>query len=399
MRKEDLKRTVFGLATDELCGRLLFERFSNGDPEVTENSLNLQQQRIDASAEKARLVRAQIPELSQKAYWWDDPFDIRKPSTEFPGTLSLALGIYSEQDDFEYWGATMKRITNWAKGSDVLTYHVRSQDGTYAPLYVNRKGLKQHLTDDLQIKEILVGEIDFPNRMSERKSYRGVVPGGFEYNQMVSNLNFVNSQLPGSLAAHEEKWDNRERFRHLSFYTNEERWFRYEMSNDDYYQESLWRDLERQDIIDKARARQAELQYKIQRARAEYARNVMENAQRQKTKGPLLRFMRCGRVFYYGDEVMAITIRLYPEALFEAHYSGTVSLLDIHGYIDGCREAAACVPDPLPLMDFILETYAPSLPRFNLLGTRPAGTPERLWRCWCEKRFAWDVLQYGAPSV
>jgi hypothetical protein len=272
-------------------------------------------------------------------------------------------------------------------------------------LYVNRKELKKHLTDWIDAKYILNCETDILGEIGNLKEYSGVRPGTVEYLRMeqqihrdMSQIRSVSNMLEDELASHEERWDAREMIRHGSIFNNQDRYMQGKMSADDYYREELWRDYEQSQLKNKAYEEESRLRHRIEQeqgrmrqARAAYAKAIAENSIRLVNRGNTLRFMNCGKVFYYKDEIMAITINTNTHPIYEAKYLGTLQIDRLEGKISGSRTIMNKVPAPVPLMEFILEQYGPKLKPYNVLSARPSGASDAMWRLWAEKRFIYEL--------
>ena len=406
MDKSDLKKAAFDLALAEVYARVAYEKYQKKVRGYDSKEINKQEDYVSGLKDKVQMIHGQLPELSDKSYWWSIPFDISKPDPENPDTFALARGIYTEQDEVEdYGGFELKQKSHCVYGGDVLRLYLTGRESSQMTLYVNRKELKKHLTDWIDVKYILNCETDILGEIGNLKEYSGVRPGTVEYLRMeqqiqqdMSQIRSVSNILEADLASHEARWDAREMIRHGSIFNNQERYMQGKMSADDYYREELWRDYEQSQLKNKAYEEESRIRHRIEQeqermrqVRAAYAKTIAENAIRLVNRGNTVRFMNCGKVFYYKDEIMAITINTDIRPVYEAKYLGTLQIDRLEGKISGNRIIMNKVPSPVPLMEFILEQYGPKLKPYNVLSARPSGASDAMWRLWAEKRFIYEL--------
>ena len=398
MTKADLKKTAFMLAMSELTARLAYEKNVEGGQE--EKRLKECEEKVASLRMEATNIRSQIPELADKTYWWDIPFDVQKVMEESSDTLAFPEGGYIEQDDFDTDAPfEVGKVVNRYRGGDALSLFLSNVSDDKVILYANRKELKQHVMDWIDIKEIVAFDM-YDNGQSvlgaSRSSYY------WEQSRLEREISSAEARLRANdvylqseQSEFESRWDMRERFRHSSMWTNEERWFRGEMSTDDYLREGIWRDYESSQMANKRNEEAARIRHQIEQKKrqlvelqAQKVKDIIASSDR----GSILRFMRCGEVFYYQGEIMAITMFKKPVPVYEGRYKGYGMPETIHGEIRNCHGMLRRKPSPLPFMEFVLDHYGHLIKPYNVLASRPQGASDELWRAWAELRFTCQLL-------
>lgn len=406
MDKSDLKKAAFELALAEVCARAAYEMYKEKAPGYDLKEIKKQEAYVSSLKEQVQMIQSQIPELSEKSYFWSTPFDLSKSVPEISNTFMLARGIYTEQDEVEnYGGFELRQKPHRLCGGDVLRLYLTGWENSRMILYMNRKELKKHLTDWIDIKDILSCETDVLGELGNLKAYSGVGIGSVEYRRMERQIQSDMDQicsmgniLSEELTSHEENWDVREMIRHGSVFHNQDRYMMGKMNSDAYYREALWRDYEETQIKNKAYMEESRLRHRIEenqrrmrQIRATYAKTIAENSIRMVDRGNTVRFMKCGQVFYYKDEIMAITVHTDARPIYEAKYRGVLQMDRLEGEISGSRVIMNKVPDPVAFMEFVLEQYGPRLKTYNVLSARPSGASDEMWRLWAEKRFLYEL--------
>lgn len=341
--------------------------------------------------EQVNSLRAQLPELAGKQYWWDVPF--RPEETTEPDSYCFDDGVYME---------TAPLSTGMEGANSVLRHKVqhlnytllssRLTDPAFIPLFLDKKKLKLHLNDTMELREIY-------NVMSSWGTY-GVIsymntsedPSAAIWRSYQAAAEARRAEYGEFLEEHEERWDNRERWRHWSLYTNEERWLANRMSNEDYFRESLWREYATWDKRDKMRD-----DINLMRLKAEEAMRKAREARVKSHKGAeyeinTLRLIQVGEVIYCGDEIIAILLRNTPQSVME--YDGTpeIDMENLTGPYFNRRELFRKKPALIPLARYIAAAYEDKLPAHKVLKLRPQGCPDDLWRAWSEIRWARQVI-------
>lgn len=397
MEKQDLKNAACALAAEECLARLMYDRFRQGAAGEISAALSEQAQRVAAAAKRADHIRAQIPELSQKQYWWDIPFDIQDPMTEFEDAFVLGQAEFTEQPDFDTVSSTKIVPTpRRMKGDETLSYYLsRSVD---AILYLDRKGFKSHLSDQMEVKTIYMYETT-ETAHTESLPYHGVLPGSWEYNRWARDLSTVSEGLTRDLHRHEERWDTMERFVNQSFFTNRERFIMGQMDADDYFGWALIRENRAEEIERRAEEKRIALEGRMKEAQFAWGRRQFHDSMAAMHDAQTLRLMPCGQVVYCGEQLMAVTLHTGKKPVYEIRHKGEISPFRIEGRVLSLQDILYRTPDPVPVMDFIIQKYTPLMKPWQALSARPKGASDQLWRVWTERRFAYEVsLGYTAQS-
>lgn len=168
-------------------------------------------------------------------------------------------------------------------------------------------------------------------------------------------------ELRQRLKAKEDRFaqrsDNFERFQHDSFYTNEERYFRGNMSIDDYYEEKFSRDY-RQYL---ATEKEADAVTSNLRAMNYYAAKASgeANASRERImeQNEKIRIMPVGEVVYCDGEVAAIVIYREPQDIMEIQCAQNMDVAYLEGELLTHRVIMTRTVDQKPLLRYISEKY------------------------------------------
>lgn len=385
MDKEDLKKAAFILAVDELGVRLAYERYCSGGGTMPKQELAKCENRLAADRQQADRCRAQLLDLREKSYWWDIPFDIRNPFPQFPGTFFFRNGVYSEQDDFDLGiGLELERVQEQLHVSAVLNSYMILSD--YVTLYADKKMLRGNLSQPVKSRILLCCEAE------KRFSCETVIytPHNSLAEQQTT-LRQLKMEQQTALQQFESEWDFREKLRHWSFYTNDERWFMGVMSEDDHFSEELWRDYARNEKRAKFQEQEARIRYQMQQTYQQETQAALKQAQAK--FGNVLRLMRCGKVFYIDNRLAVILILKRPEPVYEVRHQGNISPYAIHGRINGYQQIMNCIPDPISLVSYIMNQYGGLMKPYSILSHRPRGASDELWRFWAETRFSYELAR------
>lgn len=346
---------------------------------------------------QANSLRARLPELAAKRYWWDVTF--RPEEATEPDAYCFDDGTYLETEPL---------TTGVEGGNSVLCHKAQKLNYTLLsskltnphliPLFVDKKKLKLHVNDAMELREIYnvisswgtYGVISYMNTSED--------PSVAIWRNYQAAAEARRAEYDDYLKEHEENWDERERWRHQSFYTNEERWFAGQMSNEDYFRESLWREYPTWDKQDKMRD-----DISLMRLKAEEAMRQAREARVKSHKGAeyeinTLRLIPVGEVIYCGDELIAILLRSTPQAVVE--YDGTpdMDMVELSGPYYNRRELFSKKPALIPLVRHIAAAYGDLLPEYRVLKPCPQRCPDHLWRVWAEIRWAVQFMGKTKPE-
>ena len=185
---------------------------------------------VKSLTEQADRLKAQSPELSEKRYWWDVPFSCEDPDEA--DTYCFDNGIYLEADQlrsrldgaFSVLYQNAEKIS-YPKLSERLT------DSRYLPLFLDKKKLRLHINSDMEIRYLynvmsVSGRYEVVSYMNPNEN-----PAAAIWRSYQAQTQARRGEYDEYLEEHKEVWDRRERFRHLSFYTNEERWLMGQMKS------------------------------------------------------------------------------------------------------------------------------------------------------------------------
>lgn len=332
-------------------------------------------------------LRAQSEELATKRYWWDVPF--RAEEADEPDAYSFSDGIYVE---------TGKVKTALEGSSSVLRHepvhinytllNMRLTDDRAFPLFLNKKQLRLHINDQMEIRHLynvmsVSGRYEVVSYMNPQEN-----PAAAIWRNYQAQTESRRAEYDEYLRGHEETWDMRERIRHGSLYTNEERWFAGRMSNEDYLRENLWREYPTWDKRDKMNNDLSNMRWRAEKARLEAQKSFVKSRKDAVYETNLLRVMPVGECIYCADELMAILVYTQPQAVTEYDCDPAVEITELTGRYFTTRELFRKKPALIPLLRHIATVYADILPDYRVLKPCPKGCPDDLWRVWAEIRWA-----------
>lgn len=154
-----------------------------------------------------------------------------------------------------------------------------------------------------------------------------------------------------------QRADNFERFQHDSFYTNEERYFRGNMSRDDYYEEKFSRDSRRyfaaEKEADAVSGNLRAMNYYTAKATGE------ANASRKRVmeQNEKIRIMPVGEVVYCDGEVVAIAAYKDPQDIMEIQCAQNMDVGCLEGKLLTKKVIMKRTVDPKPLLQYISGKY------------------------------------------
>lgn len=349
---------------------------------------------VKSLTEQADRLKAQSPELSEKRYWWDVPFSCEDPDEA--DTYCFDNGIYLEADQlrsrldgaFSVLYQNAEKIS-YPKLSERLT------DSRYLPLFLDKKKLRLHINSDMEIRYLynvmsVSGRYEVVSYMNPNEN-----PAAAIWRSNQAQTQARRGEYDEYLEEHKEVWDCRERFRHLSFYTNEERWLMGQMSNEDYLRESLWREYATWDQHDRMKADLSDLRWQAERQRREAQKHFVKSRKDTVYETNLLRVMPVGEIIYCDDALVTILLYTHPQTVTEYDCAGDVEMTELTGRYFEKRELFRKRPTLAPLMRHIATVYADLLPEHRVLKPCPSRCPDALWRVWSEIRWARKVTARG----
>lgn len=339
-------------------------------------------------------IRSEIPNAKDRRFWWDVPFNARKPVSSAPGTFFFNHGTYIEQDDMESELCGRKhylyKVQEKINGPWLLDEY--SSPDNYMVIYVNKERLQTCAGQIMERKMIFACEM--AHTQYETITYMnpdtGILPSIREACE--EDVAFLEQTLKEDRARQDYFWDMLERFKYNSLYTNEERWgMGRQISAEDYFRDDLLRTMYRQDLEEKAQRKIMQRKYQAHREQIEYLEKFERTRKTTSQGNDILRIQRVGEVAYCGEELVAIVLFNQPQPITEISCSEEVKLTHLEGQIYGVREIMTKVPDHLPLFRHIIEQYGQYLPLYHVLDKKPRGFTDEEWRAWAELRTAHSI--------
>lgn len=349
---------------------------------------------VEELTKQANSIRVQLPELAGKQYWWDVPFRTEEASE--PDAYCFDDGFYMETEPLHtsVEGAS-SMLYHKKQGLNYTLLSSRLTDASFIPLFLDKKKLKLHLNDTMELRELYnvtssYGEYGVISYMNTSEDPSVAIWRSYQAAAQARRADYDEY-----LEEHAERWDRREiaynTFVHNDFMTNEDRWLTGRMSSEDYLRESLWRESHTWGKQDKMRD-----DINLMRLKAEDAMRKARENRVKSHKGAIyetntLRLFPVGEVIYCGEELIAILLRNTPQSVTE--YDGTPDLdvEDLSGPYYNRRELFRKKPALIPLARYVAAAYEDRLSEHKVLKLRPQNCPDDLWRAWSEIRWARQV--------
>lgn len=399
MEKKDLREAAEGLASCEDILRQTYHQLQSPERSLEEKQelqAQLQELRLKRIELKDRAdrIRAVIPKLSEKRYWWDIPFDETKPLIQ--EEPAMADGIYTEQRDLEETckGDTVTLAAKENRMPGSLWLELKSH---WTPLYMDRKAFAVHLSDPMELRAIYCAKSDIIRAVTGHALGASRASGDHEIaameNDMSRQMAEIDRELEERLERHNNFFDFMERWEHGSFYTNEQRWLSGQMDTMDYFHEDLLRSCRQRDLEHKAWEEKANLEYQLQRAKDQRKAAMYRQMQSRAihTEQNLIRLMRVAEVIFYENRLMAIYIPQNKQGLYEVSASEELNPFRLEGRIYNMKRIGMEFPDYLTLFFFLIQTYGGLMSPCNVLSACPKGLTEERWRAWEELRWSYQM--------
>ena len=349
---------------------------------------------VDGLTAQVNSMRAQLPELAGKQYWWDVPF--RSEEFAEPDSYRFDNGEYVEtpplHTDVEGGSSVLRpktRRMSYAMLSSRLT------DPDFVLLHLDKKKLKLHLNDEMELRELYdtsfsqgeYGVISYMNRAED--------PSVTIWRNYQAAAAARRSQYDEYLKEHGERWDRREvaynSFVHNDFMTNEDRWLTGRMSSEDYLRESLWRESHTWGKQDKMREDLSRMRLQAEQAMRNARANHVKSRKDAKYEINTLRLIPVGEVIYCGDELIAVLLHNTPRPVMEYDFTPDLDLETLSGPYYTRRELFRKKPALIPLARYVAAAYEDDMSEHKVLKLRPQNCPDDLWRAWSEIRWARQV--------
>lgn len=396
MDKHDLKQAAQLLATAELKARLIYDREQSmeaDDPRLDGvRSLRRELVRqVEQHTGEVNRIRAAIPELAGKAYWWDIPFDVTRPDPEEEG-FSLPGGFYQEvrfDPQAEY--SLLDGDEQYRNAGYLLALYAGvGGRSSYIPLYLSKKKFRAYYDRPLEVRPIY--NVMYVDREYDVISHINTVPSPSAriwaaFQREAEEARQITRER---VAEYNERQDALERRRHDSFWTDEERWMAGQMDTEDYVSASIRRTWGENEITDKARRKEADRRF-LTSLKAREADRSYRASGKTTESSHLVRLMCVGEAVYHGDELLAVVAYRMESPVQEITCSPDFRVESLSGPVYGCRQMFERRPEYASLVAFLVERYGDEMPAYSPLKPRPAGCPDGLWRMWAESRWAFAL--------
>lgn len=386
MEKEDLKRAAEALASGEAALRQAWSRAQQPDAgPAAQRELEERRRERAALLAEANRIRASIDRLAGKQYWWDVPFDERRPPLGGP---AFPEGVYSERDELIQEGGALVGRKNVLPGGGILSFYQLS----WTPLYMDRAEMKAHLSDQMERRSVYQASAQVIRPRGPAEPAPGPAEGDLDRlaAETRRQMDAIESDLQQRLERHNDFWDLMERLGHESVFTNRERLLMGQMNSMDYLREDMSRSMLQSQMEQKAREEQSKLEYRLQQARnrRNAARLQRLRDGTRHTGQSLIRLTPAADVVYRGETLVAIYLPRDGQPVWEV---GGVDPLRLEGPVSRMRELGYERPDRLPLFCHLIRAYSPAMKPYSVLAARPDGLTNEEWRAWAELRWSYTL--------
>ena len=375
---------------EEMAGRLATAELEvrlSGRKTVPSDLIHLTKQ-VEAT-------KAGIPELQEKEFWWTVPFTVDEPQESEADTFYMENGFYMEADElfFETEGTHLRMFgKETSRGvRDLLdTYSVFSE--SYILLYLDKKQLRKHVKDPLQVRTIYHGQQS--DSVHHRKdvlrrdnAYTTFLRSSYEH-----NMAEIDQRMAEQLAGCDRRFDTCEivynTLVHNAAMTSEEAYYHNRMSQSEYFSDAIWRDYYQSDIRQKAMEERRRRRMQHERKMAEYRRALNASATKTEIRERRLHLMAVGEAVYCQGELMALVVYKKEEPVYEIRCSSQFHMETLTGQIYRNDILFHKKAAKIPLIQHLLQAYGDALPVYQPLDPRPRNCPDDLWRMWAEARWA-----------
>ncbi len=387
MSKEKLRKVAGQLLEAERLCRKAYEESDDVKSKAYEQSYST----VKKLTSQVNEIRASIPELSVKRYWWDTPFSPEKREDE---GFCLDQGAYYEYD-FVRAKEDESGIILYQK-SQIIDYGSLSTKltlGSNILLFINKKQLRLHLNEKMVCRYIYNTVLRRHEEHAVPDLTRSKDSSTEIWNQYQEIEKMKQAEYQEYLKEHEKEWDRREKLRHLSPYTNKERWYIGEMSTNDYLNEDLWRDLAALDEKSKMNKDLNLMRLQATKVSQEIRERQMEqrrNALRMTNSKNIIRMIPVGQIIYCGNEIIAIFLHKGKESVCEHECVPNVNLEELEGRCFNSWIISEQKPALSPVLWHLAREYNDILPKLSVLSVRPSSCPEDIWREWIAARWEYS---------
>lgn len=348
---------------------------------------------IQLQTEKCSSLRSGIQDVRDREYWWDIPLDSEiKNGYALPGGIFLESGLLNTVIDEK--GYRIEENTYTSNAVNLLDFYGKRESG-FIPLYFSKKKFRACVGCPLKRK--IIYNVSFASGVYyfTAEVNHEVNPAVRLWEQYRRREDDLRGQMQEEVAAYERRADQWERIANLSFFTNEERFLMGQMDNQDYYSQSLWRELGKQDKKEKYLKQLEADRYRAEQAVIEANRSYTASWRAASEASDLLRIMPVGEVVYGNGELLALLVYCGEQKVTEYRLKGNVDLENLNAPITQEKVLFRKNSISPELLTHLICTYGSFLPVYQVLKARPKRCPDEVWRTWAELRWNYLSLECG----
>lgn len=355
--------------------------------ELVQKELSSLRGQIQAQTEKCKQIRAQIPEIQDKEYWWDVPPECGAwDGFSIPGGFFMESGLLeTEADEKSY---RMVQDTYTSAAVSLLDFYAK-RESSFIPLYFSKKKFRMMLNRPLKRRiiynvSVSSGAYHFASELNMQSSPAAAIRAQFAQREA-----YLRGELEGEIDAYNQRMDDWERLAHLSFMTNEERWIIGAMDNEEYFHENVWRNWGEQEKREKVRRQLETERYHAEQAVAEAQRSWQASYKALSEDTDILRLMPAGEAVYGDGELLALIMYCGEQNVKEYRFAGKMDPETMEGALTNEEILFRKNPISMELLTHLSRTYGSFLPMYQALKTRPRNCPDAVWRAWAQLRWSW----------
>lgn len=355
--------------------------------ELVQKELSSLRGQIQAQTEKCKKIRAQIPEIQDKEYWWDVPPERGVwDGFSIPGGFFMESGLLeTEADEKSY---RMVQDTYTSAAVSLLEFYAKREQ-SFIPLYFSKKKFRMMLNRPLKRRiiynvSVSSGAYHFAAELNMQSSPAAAIRAQFAQREA-----YLKGELEGEIDVYNRRIDDWERLAHLSFMTNEERWIIGAMDTEDYFHETVWRNWGEEDKREKVRRQLETERYHAEQAVMEAQRSYQASYKALSEDTDILRLMPAGEAVYGDGELLALIVYCGEQSVKEYRFAGKMDPKTLEGALTSEEILFRKKPISMELLTHLSRTYGSFLPMYQALKARPRNCPDEVWRAWAQLRWSW----------
>lgn len=284
--------------------------------------------------------------------------DFKKMIEQQKDCFSFPDGIYLEQNELEWEGSMLSQ--KLSRKTKMLLQMYRRLTDRYVLLYEKELSQPLSLSEKLDVKYIY--HISAQSvKVKTISAYRNNSASSLVRLEHMERDKELRNKLAQKEREFEARADNYERFQHDSYYTNEERMIRGEMSREAYYDESLNREYRKFAATEKAQDAVIGNMKAMHYNWAQTSGNEHASRRRMTEENERIRMMSVGEAVYRNGELIALVLYKGPQEVREIRCAHAVNLEYLEGRLLTDTVVMERNVDYEPLLSAVEQMYGPQI--------------------------------------